>query len=175
MKTSILIQAFFFPLLEISAATGLKPPKAPFLTHLCSVNCTLGDAVLVGSGPRGIRVVIPILNGTFTGPRLRGTILPIGANWALLDPKYGLDIEKSFTADVRTTFKTYDGEFIQVSISGERQADDTQKRTLVRIGMETGSERYYWVNSLVGLGVVTRPTEEGREFELGVEFWQARL
>ncbi|KAK4172134.1 hypothetical protein QBC36DRAFT_80463 [Triangularia setosa] len=175
MKSSILTKAFFFSSMALSVTNGLKPPKSPLLTHLCSVNFTLGDAIPVGSGPRGIRLVIPILNGTFWGPRLYGAILPIGADWALLDPKYGLDPEMSFTADVRTTFKTHDGEFIQVSLSGERQVDDAKKRTLVRIGMETGSERYYWVNSLVGLGVVTRPAEGGRDFELGMEFWQARL
>ncbi|VBB74938.1 Putative protein of unknown function [Podospora comata] len=175
MKSFTLLAGLLFSSTASSAVQGIKSPKPPSLNHLCSANFTLGDAIPIGSGPRGIRLVIPILNGTFWGPRLKGTILPIGADWALLDPKYGLDPDKSFTADVRTTFKTHDGEFIQITLSGERQSDDARKRTLVRIGMETGSERYYWVNSLVGLGVVTRPAEEGREFELGMEFWQAQL
>ncbi|KAK0668047.1 hypothetical protein QBC41DRAFT_322621 [Cercophora samala] len=172
MRTSVLIKALLFPSTALSAAHGFKSPS---LSHLCSVNFTLGDAIPVGSGPRGIRLVIPILNGTFWGSQLEGTILPIGADWALLDAKYGLDPDKSFTVDVRATFKTQDEEFIQVTLSGERQPDDAQKRTLVRIGMETGSGKYYWVNSLVGLGVVTRPAREGGEFELGMEVWQARL
>ncbi len=50
-----------------------KPPAAPSLTFLYSLNCTLAPPVLVGAGPHGSRVVIPIIGGTFSGPKLSGT------------------------------------------------------------------------------------------------------
>ncbi len=49
-----------------------KPPAAPSLSFLYSLNCTLADPVLVGAGPHGQRVVIPIIGGTFSGPKLSG-------------------------------------------------------------------------------------------------------
>ena len=54
-----------------------KPPKAPGLTYLYSVNITGGEAAVVGQGPRGFRLVVPILRGSFAGPKLKGKCLPI--------------------------------------------------------------------------------------------------
>lgn len=59
----------------VSAGTaGKKPhyPKAPGLTYLYTVNITGGDAYPVGPGPRGVRLVVPILKGSFSGPKLEG-------------------------------------------------------------------------------------------------------
>ena len=44
----------------------------PSLTHLYSLNCTLDPKIDVGDGPYGKRVAIPIIGGTFEGPRLKG-------------------------------------------------------------------------------------------------------
>ena len=66
-------------LLSLSAAVSAsqhadkKPPAAPGLTFLYSLNCTLAPPILVGAGPHGSRVVIPIIGGTFSGPKLSGT------------------------------------------------------------------------------------------------------
>lgn len=42
---------------------------------------TIDAAVNVGSTPHGGRRYIPITGGTFAGPRIRGVILPGGADW----------------------------------------------------------------------------------------------
>jgi hypothetical protein len=54
------------------AVACTKTPAAPGLTYLYSLNCTLGPAIEVGAGPHGTRVVIPIVGGTFSGPKLSG-------------------------------------------------------------------------------------------------------
>jgi len=57
----------------VNLATAQTPvPKAPGLTFLYSLNCTLGESLAVGKGPEGDRVVIPITGGTFSGPRING-------------------------------------------------------------------------------------------------------
>jgi hypothetical protein len=68
------ITALFISLLLSTAlAFGhAKTPAAPGLTYLYSLNCTLADPVLVGQGPHGTRVVIPIVGGSFSGPKLSG-------------------------------------------------------------------------------------------------------
>jgi len=53
-----------------------KPPKAPGLTYLYTVNITGGEAAIVGQGPRGFRLVVPILRGSFAGPKLKGKSPP---------------------------------------------------------------------------------------------------
>ena len=66
-------------LLLAGSAIGAAPPKypkAPGLTYLYQVNITGGDAAVVGKGPRGVRIVVPILFGSFEGPRLKGELAP---------------------------------------------------------------------------------------------------
>lgn len=62
-------------LLPAVATAQAAVPKAPGLTFLYSLNCTLGDSLSVGKGPEGDRVVIPITGGTFSGPRINGDYL----------------------------------------------------------------------------------------------------
>lgn len=38
---------------------------------------------VVGATPRGFRQILPIRQGTFTGPKLKGHILPGGTGWLL--------------------------------------------------------------------------------------------
>jgi Protein of unknown function (DUF3237) len=79
--------------------------------------------------------------------REKGTVLPIGGDWALVDannPTNG-----SYTADVRQTFQTTDGAVIQVFETGAGQPDGS---FLVRLTYETGSPKYYWLNTVVAVG-----------------------
>lgn len=58
---------------SLAQARGqVKTPAAPGLTFLYSLNCTLAPPIPVGGGPHGTRLVIPIVGGTFSGPRLSG-------------------------------------------------------------------------------------------------------
>lgn len=47
-------------------------PAAPGLTYLYTLNCTLLPPYIIGAGPRGFRVAIPITGGYFNGPKLSG-------------------------------------------------------------------------------------------------------
>lgn len=69
----------FLPQGVFGAAEALAPapvkdkyPKPPKLEFLYTVNITGGETYNVGNGPNGLRLVVPILNGTFAGPRLKG-------------------------------------------------------------------------------------------------------
>ncbi|EAQ82993.1 hypothetical protein CHGG_10811 [Chaetomium globosum CBS 148.51] len=170
-----------------SAAGDRKPhaPKAPGLTYLYTVNITAGEIYPVGPGPRGIRLVVPIASGNFAGPRLKGgfmpvtyapkrlntsltppvplgTVMPMGGDWALTD---GRNANGSLTVDVRQTFKTDDGAFIQVFETGQLQPDG---RAFVRLGFETGSTQYEWLNTVVALGIIRSVGTDG----ITIDTWQ---
>jgi hypothetical protein len=53
-----------------------KGPKAPGLTYLYTVNITGGEFYNTGPGPRGTRLIVPILKGNFAGPKLKGRFVP---------------------------------------------------------------------------------------------------
>ena len=65
-------------LLALSLLTGVlaqmnsTEPKPPRLTYLYTANATLGPTIQYGDGPKGNRVAIPIIGGTFEGPKMKG-------------------------------------------------------------------------------------------------------
>lgn len=175
-------------LLCLGAAAGAdkptKSPKAPGLTYLYTVNITGGEFYNVGAGPRGTRLVVPILKGNFAGPKLKGAspkqngvavplrfdissgvVMPMGGDWALTD---GHNVNGSLTVDVRQTFKTDDGAFIQVFETGQLQPDGS---AFVRLGYETGSEKYYWLNSVVALGIIRSVGTS----DISIDTWQVSM
>ncbi|KAM7220351.1 hypothetical protein V8F06_004317 [Rhypophila decipiens] len=128
------------------------PPAAPGLSYLYTLNVTAGVTYPVGPGPRGTRVVLTINGGNFAGPKLKGTLMPVGGDFALLDAN-NPDPNKVFTPDVKMVLETHDGQYIYKHFTGEMQENGD---TLIRVGFETGSEKYYWLNSVVGVGTVKR-------------------
>lgn len=157
----------------------------PSLTHLYSLNCTLDPRIDVGDGPYGKRVAIPIIGGTFEGPRLKGksnlgamvssdaytprcffflsffffhgsfsqtctgTIRNLGADWGLTDNR-GI-----FHPDTRYGLTTDDGAEIYIRTFGSKQPDGG----IYLHGLyETGSDKYWWLNDIVAVGVLKSGT-----------------
>lgn len=56
-------------------AQNTSTPALPGLTYLYTLNCTLLPPFIIGAGPRGFRVAIPITGGYFNGPKLSGAFL----------------------------------------------------------------------------------------------------
>jgi hypothetical protein len=56
------------------------------LALVAELTVTVGDAVEVGATPAGLRRVVPITGGEARGPRLRGRVLPGGADVQLIRP-----------------------------------------------------------------------------------------
>ena len=75
----------------------------PKLELLCEYYATLKPPVVVGNGPYGMRMIYDVTGGEVTGPRLRGRVLPSGADWILV----GTDGVGRL--DVRATIETHDG------------------------------------------------------------------
>ncbi len=70
-----------------SAGTDPSPAPAPLQTEFVyEAVVAIEAAVEVGATPHGQRRYIPITGGSFAGPRLRGTILPGGADWQTSRP-----------------------------------------------------------------------------------------
>jgi hypothetical protein len=80
---------------------------------------TLKPPVVVGNGPYGMRMIYDVTGGEVTGPRLRGRVLPSGADWILV----GTDGVGRL--DVRATIETHDGANLYVSYTGILKMTDT--------------------------------------------------
>ena len=140
----------------------------PALRLLYTLRVQLGAPQVVGDGPYGLRRIIPILSGTFEGPRLRGTVLPGGADWQFIRPDGIAEL------DARYTLETDDGALIYVSNPGIRkgpkevmerlargeQVDPNEYYFRTRPVFETGAPQYQWLHGVVGIGVGERYPDE---------------
>lgn len=86
------------------------------LEHVTTLTIRLDDQHVIGMTPRGLRRVSPIVSGSFDGPRLRGEVLPGGADWNLALP------DGSIEFDARYTLRTHDGVVIAVFNQGIERA-----------------------------------------------------
>jgi hypothetical protein len=129
----------------------------PELELAVTVSAQLGAPITVGDTPQGARRVVPILGGEFEGPKLRGTVLPGGADWqytradgvAKLEALYLLRTEDGVHIQVRN-FGTRHGppEVLQRIAAGE-DVDPREYyfRSLPEFSAPAG--RYEWLNRYV--------------------------
>jgi hypothetical protein len=98
----------------------------------------------------GTRVVVPVLNGTFEGQKLRGKIADAPAgDWVYSRP------DGSIKLDVRLTLLTDDGAVILMTYSGIGVPKEGAMVLRTAPQFETGDERYGWLNNIQAVGVGT--------------------
>lgn len=124
------------------------------LAYEFTFEARLDEAVAVGDGPFGTRRVRPVLGGEVRGERISGELVGGGGDWVLVGPDgWG-------RLDVRLQIRTADGADIYVQYLGVIEYNDAARaanagqrsseygdhyfRTAPRL--ETGDERYGWVN-----------------------------
>jgi hypothetical protein len=137
------------------------------LEYLATYHADLKDPQEIGKAQFGTRAIYDVTGGTVEGPKLKGKLLPSGADWILIDDR-GVG-----RLDVRFTIETDDGALVYVqyygviiidpetAATGETQYGDNYFMTQPRF--ETGDERYLWLNDIVVVG-------EGRTLPNAVEY-----
>jgi len=97
----------------VGAQQAPPPPKLEFAFE---VRAEVADPTVVGQMPNGTRRIVNILGGTFEGPKIKGKVVPGGADWQIIR-------EDGFTeVDARYTLQTDKGQLIYVSNVGMRHA-----------------------------------------------------
>jgi hypothetical protein len=129
------------------------------LEFLMSVEAHLRTGQSVGRGPYGNRQIFDVSGGSFEGPRLKGKILPSGADWLLIgDDGIGrLDVRASLeTEDGAIIYTYYPGvlemnDLVQKAMAGEREPEFGDGYFVTQPRYETGDERYAWLNSVIAI------------------------
>jgi hypothetical protein len=130
------------------------------LEHICSYSATLRQPMeVIGETPLGLRINAYIAGGEVSGPRLRGKILGVGADWLTIRTD-GVGM-----LDVRATMETQDGALIYVAYNGVMDfGPDGYQRVVAgnppaRIAIQavprflTAHPEYLWLNRLQCLNV----------------------
>jgi Protein of unknown function (DUF3237) len=126
----------------------------------------------IGATAAGVRRIAPVTGGTFTGERLRGTVLP-GADWVIVRPDGVLLIDVRLTLetdDDALIYLTYQGRFRATPADmvrfakGEQLAPDAYSLATVA-KFECGSDRHAWLNDTIAVGTGTQ-TRAGPVYEI---------
>ena len=103
-----------------------------------------------GSGSVGNRTIVSVNAGTFEGPKLKGKVLPPGADWPMrIDDTLRI-------LDVRTVLMTDDEQRIYMTYRGiiytppQGQGERYWRTTPA---FETASTKYMWLNHVIAVGV----------------------
>jgi hypothetical protein len=143
------------------------------IAHLMTLTATVGGMQAVGATPNGNRVVGLVSGGTFQGERLRGTVLPGGADWIMLRP------DGAMLLDVRVVLETDDKALIGMTYRGLRHGPAAVMERLARgesvdpaeyyfrtaIMFETAAAKYEWLNRIFAIGTGRR-LPEGPVYEI---------
>ena len=105
--------------------------------YVMDIQVTVGKPLEVGRTPQGRRRIIPITGGTFEGPRLKGIVLPGGADWQVIDANYHTQLE------ARYSLQTDDGIVIAVINRGVRRGPKEVMQRLIQ-GEEVSPAEYYF-------------------------------
>jgi hypothetical protein len=112
---------------------------------------TCDPVVVIGDSKQGKRQLVPITGGEFSGPNIKGRVLPGGADWQLIRPDGVLEIV------ARYTIQTEDGVIISVTNSGIAVYPPLAEHVYVRTTPEFEAPRdgaYAWLNRSVFVGTV---------------------
>ena len=102
-----------------------QAPSPPQLTFAFEVRATVAAPTEVGQVPHGRRRIVAITGGTFEGPRIKGKVVPGGADWQMIQPDGFSEL------DTRYTLETDKGQLIYVQNKGIRHAaPEVMKRLL---------------------------------------------
>lgn len=142
--------------------TALPEPR---IRHVYRLEATVGEPLDLGEVPGGRRRIIPLTGGQFTGPEIRGRLLPgTSADWQLVLP------DGTSIGDIRYTLQTEDGALLYVRSRGIRhgspevlarlgrgeEVDASEYTFRTSIQIETAAPHLGWLNRGVFIGVGAR-------------------
>jgi hypothetical protein len=134
---------------------------------LMTLQVAVVGAQRIGAVPCGTRVTALIAGGQFQGPRLRGKVLPGGADWTLLRGDGVLEL------DLRLTLETDDGALVHMASFGLRHGPPEVIAAIARgesvdpstyyfrttPRFETGHPKYAFLNRLLAVSSGDRRAE----------------
>lgn len=116
----------------------------------------IANMINVGESKRGVRRVIPITGGIFSGPKIKGVVLPGGEDWQLVRPDGDTEL------NARYLLKTDDGIVIQVinqalmHVPAKDEEGGFYVKSVIDLEAPTDS-KYDYLNHAIFLGTLTIP------------------
>ena len=167
------MKRIFMAMMLLAFVLGIKAQEnAPQLEYVVELKVKCEGAYQVGQTSHGNRFIIPIVGGTFEGPKMKGTILPGGADYQLQDNEHGrTEVEAIYS------IKTDDGVNIHVRNKGlictgkdENGNPQFYFRTTPQFEAPFDS-KYAWLNNAI---FVCQPAFGGNDGTINLKIWKVK-
>jgi hypothetical protein len=121
----------------------------PQLTLVYRLDAAVGTPLEIGDFPAGRRRIVPLTGGTFTGPKINGTLVAgVSADWQIVQP------DGTALGDIRYVLKTDAGDLLYVQSRGVRHGSAEVLARLARVHLPD-------VDTDRGIRARTRLAEQG--------------
>ncbi len=142
----------------------------PRLEPVCALSVQLDPIREMGPGRAGQRRIIPIIGGTVTGPRLKGRILHLGADWqtvfadgmAELDTRYAMETDDGALIEIINYGFRHGPADVMAAVARGEAVDPARYYMRTQARLETGDARYDWVNRTLFVGAGGRDKDRVR-------------
>jgi Protein of unknown function (DUF3237) len=125
----------------------------PALEFVFAAYVTVDGPLDLGDVGKGGRRIVPITGGEFSGPRLRGKVIPGGADWQIvrhdgvaeLEARYTLQTDDGALIYVRNHALRHGPPEVLVALAAGRSVDPSSYYFRGATFFETGAARYAWL------------------------------
>jgi Protein of unknown function (DUF3237) len=125
----------------------------PALAFVVAAHVTVDRPLDLGDVGKGGRRIVPITGGEFFGPRLRGKVVPGGADWQIirtdgvaeLEARYTLETDDGALIYVRNHALRHGPAEVLAALATGRSVDPSSYYFRGATFFETGAARYEWL------------------------------
>lgn len=127
--------------------------EIPGLRLAFTAHVTISGLKVIGETPYGQGRIAPITGGTFEGPRLKGKVMPGGADWQTVRPDGVTELNAHYGLE------TEDGVIIQVNnhVIARPAIGEAPRLLRSTIRLDAPKGPHDWVNKAVFVGTLNAP------------------
>jgi len=127
--------------------------SVPRLEFIFEARVAVDPVLDLGDVTKGTRRIVPIAGGEFSGPQIRGVVLPGGADWqvirhdgvAELEARYTLRTDDGALIYVRNVALRHGPADVMAALAAGRPVDPTSYYFRGATFFETSAARYVWI------------------------------
>jgi Protein of unknown function (DUF3237) len=130
---------------------------APGLELIFAAQVAVGPPLDLGDVGKGRRRIVPITGGEFSGPDIRGQVVPGGADWQILrsdgvselEARYTLQTDDGALIHVRNLALRHGPAEVMAALAAGRPVEPGSYYFRGATFFETGAPRYAWITRCI--------------------------